>query len=86
MTSVLLHHPNVYNEQHGWSPKYFNDDFKREMNSRIADKVMFGTDYPLFSYEKLFKDWEAQNFKPEVLEKVYWKNAQRVFEGLGIRV
>ena len=86
MTSVLLHHPNVYNEQHGWSPRYFNEDFKREMNSRIADKVMFGTDYPLFSYEKLFKDWETQNFKPEVLEKVYWKNAQRVFEGLGIKV
>lgn len=86
MTSVLIHHPNVYNEQHGWSPKYFSEEFKREINSRIADKVMFGSDYPLFSYERLFKDWEAQNFKPEVLEMVYHKNAQRVLEGLGIKV
>ena len=86
MTSVLIHHPNVYNEQHGWSPKYFPEEFKKEINTRIADKVMFGSDYPLFSYERLFKDWEAQNFKPEVLEKVYWKNAQGVLESLGIKV
>ena len=78
MISVLIHKPNVYNEQHGWSPKYFDERFKRELNSRIQDKVMFGSDYPFFSYERLFNDWESQGFKPEVLEKVYWKNAARV--------
>ena len=47
---------------------------------------MLGSDYPLFSYERLFKYWEAENFKPDVLEKVYWKNAQSMLEGLGIKV
>lgn len=86
MVSVLVHHPNVYNEQHGWSPKYFSPRFKSEINSRIQDKVMFGTDYPLFSYERMFKDWEAEGYKPEVLEKVFYKNAQRVLGNLGIEV
>ena len=78
MTSVLINKPNVYNEVHGTSPKYFPAEFKREINTRIQDKVMFGTDYPLFSYERLLEDWEAENFKPAVLQKVYHQNAARV--------
>lgn len=86
MASVLIHHPNVYNEQHGWSPKYFSPRFKSEINSRVQDKIMFGTDYPLFTYERMFKDWESEQYKPEVLEKVFYKNAQRVLGELGIVV
>jgi len=78
MASVLIHHPNVYNEQHGWSPKYFPDTFKKDINSRLQDKIMFGSDYPYFSYRRLFPDWEAEGFKPQVLEKVFYKNAERV--------
>ncbi len=25
MIAVMLHKPNVWNELHGWSPKYFTD-------------------------------------------------------------
>lgn len=82
MVSVLIRHPNVYNEQHGTAPRYFAESFRKEINSRIQDKVMFGSDYPLFTYEKLFQNWESAGYKPEVLEKVYRKNAQRVL-GLG---
>jgi len=78
MVSVLIHHPNVYNEQHGTAPRYFAESFRREINSRIQDKVMFGSDYPFFGYPMLFQDWEAAGYKPEVLEKVYRGNAQRV--------
>jgi len=39
---------------------------------------MFGTDYPWFSYERLFKDWEDEGYKPEILEKVYHKNVRRI--------
>jgi len=78
MASVLIHHPNVYNEQHGWSPKYHQESWKKDINSRLQDKIMFGTDYPLFAYDRLIPDWEKENFKPEVLEKVFYKNAERV--------
>ena len=78
MASVLMHKGNVYNEQHGWAPRYFDEFFRREINTRLQDKIMFGSDYPWLSYERLFKGWEAGDYKPEVLEKVYYKNAQRV--------
>lgn len=79
MISVLLRHPNVYNEQHGWSPKYFREFFKNEIRTRIKNKVMFGSDYPIFTFEKIIGAWEAEGYPPEVLEKVFRGNAQRVF-------
>jgi hypothetical protein len=79
MISVMLHKANVYNDLHGWSPKYFPPELKREIQGRLQDRFMFGSDYPFFSYERLFRDWEAEDYKTEVLEKVYYKNAQRVF-------
>lgn len=79
MISVLVHKANVYNEVHGWMPKYFPEELKREINGRCKNKIMFGSDYPFFSFERLLKGWEDENYKPEVLEKVYCKNAEKVF-------
>jgi hypothetical protein len=41
MIAVLLHKPNVWCELHGWSPKYFTDELKREIPRRLAGRVMF---------------------------------------------
>lgn len=78
MIAVLVHKANVYNELSGWSPKYFSDSLKREIGGRLQDKFMFGSDYPVLTHDRLFKDWETLNLKPEVLEKVFCKNAQRI--------
>lgn len=83
MIAVLLHKPNVWNELHGWSPKYFTKELKWEISHRLQDKIMFGADYPLFTYQRLLRDWEADKYTPEILEKVFRKNALRLFEGLG---
>jgi hypothetical protein len=83
MLAVLQHKANVYNELSGWSPKYFSDSLKREINGRLQDKFMFGSDYPAIPHERLFKDWDELKFKPEVLEKVFYKNAQRI---LGLKL
>jgi uncharacterized protein len=86
MIAVLLHKANVWNELHGWSPKYFTPELKWDISHRLQDKMMFGADYPLFSYERLFKDWEAEGYSPEVLEKVFRKNAERFFKELGLKL
>ena len=78
MIAVLVHKENVFNELSGWSPKYFSDTLKREINGRLQDKFMFGSDYPALSHERLFKDWDALGLKSEVLEKVFYKNAERL--------
>lgn len=79
MLMVLLHKPNVYNELSGWSPKYFSAALKREIAGRLQDKFLFGSDYPALTYDRLFADWENGGYPPEVLEKVFYKNAQRLF-------
>lgn len=80
MIAVMIHKANVHNELHGWSPKYFPPELKREIGGRLQDRFMFGSDHPWFSYERLFRDWETEGYKPEILEKVYCRNAQRIFE------
>lgn len=78
MIAILVHKANVFNELSGWSPKYFSDSLKKEIGGRLQDKFMFGSDYPALTHERLFKDWDSLGLKPEVMEKVFYKNAQRV--------
>jgi hypothetical protein len=82
MIAVLLHKPNVWYELHGWSPKYFTADLKWEIPRRLQNRVMFGADYPLFRYERLIEDWKSEGYSNEILEKVFYKNAEEFFAGL----
>ena len=78
MIAVLVHKANVYNELSGWSPKYFSDALKKEIGGRLQDKFMSGSDYPALTHDRLSKDWDSLGLKPEVLEKIFYKNAQRI--------
>ncbi len=86
MASVLIHKANVFNEVHGWSPKYFPPDFKREINGRCKRKILFGSDWPFLKFERLYEDWEAEGYKPEVLENIYYKNAEKLFKDLNRKI
>jgi len=79
MISIMIHKPNVWSELHGWSPKYLTDPFKKEIRSRLKDRVMFGADYPLFRYERLVSDWKDLGYTDDILERVFFKNAERLF-------
>ncbi len=82
MIAVLLHKPDVWLELHGWSPKYLGDSLKHEITRRLKHKVMFGADYPLFTYERLVADWEGLGFDQATLQRVYTENAKRLFPSL----
>ena len=73
--AVLMHKRSIWYELHGWSPKYHTSDLKHEIPRRLKDRILFGADYPLFSYERLVRDWRAEGYAEEVLEKVFWRNA-----------
>jgi len=76
--AILLHKANVYADLSGWAPKYFPDSLKREINGRLQDKFMFGSDYPDIHPRRWLEEFEAGGYKPEVVEKVLYKNAQRI--------
>jgi predicted TIM-barrel fold metal-dependent hydrolase len=65
MIAVALHKANVFMEMSGWSPRYFSDALKREIRGRLQDRVMFGSDYPVLGYDRLFRDWESEGYSAE---------------------
>jgi predicted TIM-barrel fold metal-dependent hydrolase len=75
--AILMHKRNIWYELHGWSPKYHQPDLKHDIARRLRDRVMFGADYPLFTYERLVKEWRAEGYSEEVLEGVFHRNAER---------
>ncbi len=81
--AVLLHKRNVWYELHGWSPRYHEPELKYEITRRLKDRVMFGADYPLISYERLEKDWLAEGYPDETIEKVFHGNAESFFASIG---
>ena len=78
--AVLMHKRNIWYEVHGWSPKYFTPDLKHEIPRRLRERVMFGADYPLFTYERLVRDWRHEGYAEDVLDDVFHNNAERFLE------
>ncbi len=81
--AVLLHKRSVWYELHGWSPRYHAPDLKHEIPRRLQERVMFGADYPLFAYERLFRDWEAEGYGATILQKLFDSNPRRFLAELG---
>jgi predicted TIM-barrel fold metal-dependent hydrolase len=78
--AMAIHKPNIFFDLSGWAPKYFPEALKREIRSRLQDRVMFASDYPIMPFERLFSEWEAENYPPEIMEKIYYKNAIRILD------
>lgn len=78
MTAVALHKGNVFWELSGWAPKYFPESLRRDIRSRLKDKIMFGSDHPSMPYQRVLDEWSALGYSDEVLEQVFHGNAERV--------
>ena len=76
--SICLHKPNVFIDLSGWSPKYFPEQLVRYANSRLKDKVLFGSDFPLITPESWIASFREAGFKPEVEPLILKENAVRV--------
>lgn len=76
--AMAIHKPNIFFDLSGWAPKYFPEVLKKEIKSRLKDRVMFGSDYPILPYDKLFAGWEAEGYPQDIMERIYYKNAIRI--------
>lgn len=77
--AVTLHKANVYMDLSGWAPKYMSAEVRQYVNSRIQDKVLFGSDWPGLDPERWVTEFDALGFKPVVRQKVLLDNAKRLF-------
>ena len=84
MVAVARKHPNVYMEFGGLAPKYVGapgtgwEVMHRFMNSLLADRVLFGTDWPVIPEDRALAEWREMGLKPQVLEKLLGGNAARL--------
>jgi len=78
--AMAIHKSNIFFDLSGYAPKYFPEAFKKEIRSRLQDRVMFASDYPIIPFDRLFSEWEAEGYSAEVLEKVYYKIAIRILD------
>jgi hypothetical protein len=76
--AMAVHKANVYVDLSGWSPKYFPPQLVREINSRLQNKALFGTDYPFIKPDRWLRDFETLELKPGVREKIMKENAMKV--------
>lgn len=82
---ICLHKTNVFRECSGWLPKYFPERMKREINTRLQDKVMWGTEGPGTGFPrpaKFIQAHEEFGWRDGVMEKILYKNVERI---LGIK-
>jgi len=56
----------------GWAPVF------QFMNTILQDQVLYGTDWPLISFECTLREWRALPLKSEVREKLLYKNALKL--------
>ena len=76
--AVALHKPNVYLDLSGWAPKYIPEVLIREANTRLSDKVLFGSDFPYLTPERWLRDFDELPLRDEVRPKVLLHNARRL--------
>ncbi|HVO89880.1 MAG TPA: amidohydrolase family protein [Casimicrobiaceae bacterium] len=81
MIAVMLHKTQVWIEFHGWSPKYLPPSFVHELSRRLKHRVMFGADYPLFTYERLVQDWRSLGLDDATLQRLFTQNAATLLPG-----
>src|ERR1700674_1805284 len=84
LSAVVMHKRKNCNERQGWSPKYHTPVLKHETPRRLKDRIMFGADYPLFSYARLVKEWRAGGYAREVLGKDFQQKAERLLAEGGV--
>lgn len=78
MIAIAIHKSNVSLDLSGWHPKYFPESLKHEIRTRLKDRVMFGSDYPMFSHTTLLEAYEKEGYPDDILERIFFKNAQRI--------
>jgi hypothetical protein len=77
--AIAVHKAQVYIDLSGWSPKYFPPQLVQYANTLLRKKVLFGTDFPLFTPERWIADLEKTEIRDSVKPDLMLHNAARLF-------
>jgi predicted TIM-barrel fold metal-dependent hydrolase len=79
MISLAWKHRNVFIDTSAYRPRYYPPQLLTFMSSYGQDKVMFGTNFPMLSFEDCVGDARALKLPQDILTKFLRRNAERVF-------
>lgn len=74
---------NVYFDSAASPFLYVPEVYKRVSELVGADKILFGTDYPLLAQRRLLKEIDSLNLPPETREQILSSNARRLLRITG---
>ncbi|MFQ5947729.1 MAG: amidohydrolase family protein [Acidimicrobiia bacterium] len=76
--AVARHKANVYLELSGWSPKYLDPSLLEAMRGPLAERTLFGTDFPFLTPDKWLGDWEGLGMPEDLTHNILYENAARL--------
>ena len=79
MISLAWKHRNVFIDTSAYRPRYYPPQLLTFMSSYGQDKVMFGTNFPMLSFEDCVGDARALKLPQDILTKFLRRNAETVF-------
>jgi len=77
--AIAVHKAQVYIDLSGWSPKYWPAQLVQYANTLLREKVLFGTDFPLFTPERWIADLGKTEIRDSVKPGIMLDNAARLF-------
>jgi predicted TIM-barrel fold metal-dependent hydrolase len=86
MIAMAWKHENVFIGIDAYAPRHLPAAVVRYMDSYGADKVLFGTDWPVIDPRRGMQELKEHNLRPASFEKVVRLNALRVFNRLEARL
>jgi len=78
LIAMALHKTNVFIDISGWSPRRIPPEVIRELNGRLSDQFVWGSDYPFIAPERCLAELDGLGIKPDALEAVLRGNATRI--------
>jgi uncharacterized protein len=86
MVAVAWKHANVYLEFGAIAPRYLASSeggwqpMRHFMNSVLQDRILFGSDWPMLSHDRLMAEISLLQLKDSVAEKYLKKNAELLLD------
>jgi predicted TIM-barrel fold metal-dependent hydrolase len=80
MIAMAWKHKNIYIGCDAHSPAYWPQSFVHYINTYGADKVIFGTDFPVLDFERTIREIAALNLRPASLRKLMRDNVVQLYK------
>jgi len=78
LIAMALHKTNVYIDVSGWSPRRIPAEVVREMDGRLSEQFLWGSDFPFLTPERCLAEFEALGLDEDAAERVLRGNAERI--------